>query len=289
MAVCTVRKELAMLIRHARTRHRGRAAAEGFTLIELLVVIAIIAILAAILFPVFAQAREKARAIACLSNMKQMGTALMMYAQDFDEGLPTWSECYVPNAGSCNADGVWDAKLLPYVKSGNPAGTALTLPDRGGLWHCPDSEKDTTFRSYGYNQALIYDFHPSPIGYRYIGLSQIDSPSSGVFVGDGGTSGRLAPPFYFQGYYEKYVQNLGYYTRDAPFRHQDGSNYVFCDGHAKFLRGDSMYPHPAPPSTAYATAGGPAYCSAAQYFEVIPAERDWAVTKAKAFGYACSY
>ena len=62
----------------------------GFTLIELLVVIAIIAILAAILFPVFAQARDSARQSACLSNMKQLGTALMLYGQDYDETLPSW-------------------------------------------------------------------------------------------------------------------------------------------------------------------------------------------------------
>lgn len=67
---------------------RSKLSRRGFTLIELLVVIAIIAILAAILFPVFAQAREKARQSACLSNMKQVSTALMMYAQDYDEALP---------------------------------------------------------------------------------------------------------------------------------------------------------------------------------------------------------
>src|SRR4051812_35864110 len=61
----------------------------GFTLIELLVVIAIIAVLAAILFPVFAQAREKARATGCTSNLKQIGLALMMYGQDYDEQMPT--------------------------------------------------------------------------------------------------------------------------------------------------------------------------------------------------------
>src|SRR3989440_9152207 len=63
---------------------------DGFTLIELLVVIAIIAILEAILFPVFAQARESARQTNCLSNQKQLGTGLMMYAQDYDETLPAW-------------------------------------------------------------------------------------------------------------------------------------------------------------------------------------------------------
>src|SRR5437879_6040384 len=77
----------------------GRRA--GFTLIELLVVIAIIAILAAILFPVFAMAREKARQTSCLSNARQMGTALMAYAQDYDENIPGTGYAY-PAGGSVN-------------------------------------------------------------------------------------------------------------------------------------------------------------------------------------------
>src|SRR5438094_5376899 len=97
-------------------RPRGRESSmrnrNGFTLIELLVVIAIIAVLAAILFPVFAQAREKARQTACLSNCKQIGTAVMMYAQDYDDHPPLWFY-EVPKVGLV----YWHYWLKPYVQN----------------------------------------------------------------------------------------------------------------------------------------------------------------------------
>src|SRR4029079_6406619 len=98
--------------------HRQR----GFTLIELLVVIAIIAILAAILFPVFAQAREQARKTSCTSNMRQIGLALNMYVQDYDEMLPTqspenWPVGGVKGSWINNPQPSWITLLWPYLKN----------------------------------------------------------------------------------------------------------------------------------------------------------------------------
>src|SRR5258706_7320512 len=127
-------------------QHSRRA----FTLIELLVVIAIIAILAAILFPVFAQAREKARATSCLSNLKQSGLAYAMYTQDYDETTPL-QKSNDPNGG------YWYNLIQPYVKN-------------WGLMLCPDRSITTTktginyppaegrrLLGYGYNDGMVID------------------------------------------------------------------------------------------------------------------------------------
>lgn len=270
----------------------------GFTLIELLVVIAIIAILAAILFPVFSQAREKARAASCLSNEKQMGTALMMYGQDYDEGLPAWTDwavCYFNSTalvacaaypGNDTVDRYWDAKLYPYVKSGDPGN--LSTPNWSGVWHCPDAEVPNV-RSYGVSYGFAYDSNPaSPWSFRYLTIPGIDSPASCIFAGDSGPSGLLNMPYHFSGYFQYYgITPAPYATdRDRPYRHQMGANYIYCDGHAKYQKADFLYPHPAPNSNAYQPYLGVATCRAAQYFSATAVERAARKTRAaNSYGY----
>src|SRR5215211_7498689 len=133
-------------IRRSSSRQRGgsfpmntriRLRKNGFTLIELLVVIAIIAILAAILFPVFARAREKAREITCISNLKQLGTGIQMYAQDYDE--------YLPN----NFEGKKDTNLWSDL-----AGSGLMDPylKNKQIWFCP-SDKPPTYKNQTYDYS----------------------------------------------------------------------------------------------------------------------------------------
>ncbi len=114
-------------MRHSDNR-RTRLRKSGFTLIELLVVIAIIAILAAILFPVFAQAREKARAVSCLSNLKQIGLAGFMYAQDYDETLV--------RANGYGDSPEWSAALDPYIKNKGNLGQN-NAGEQGSVFSCP--------------------------------------------------------------------------------------------------------------------------------------------------------
>ena len=114
---------------------RKRIRIRAFTLIELLVVIAIIAILAAILFPVFAQAREKARSAGCLSNVKQIGTAVQMYVQDYDERLPNacaWGKAWLHGDSA--------KECPPLVKAGVPAYVQEMLAPyvkNEAVWYCP--------------------------------------------------------------------------------------------------------------------------------------------------------
>ncbi len=231
----------------------------GFTLIELLVVIAIISILAAILFPVFGRARENARRTSCLSNQKQIGLAAQQYAQDYDNGLPAWSEYYgmsapgaeSPYRGDSSSTGLWQSKLQPYIKSGSPEAANNT-----GVWQCPSlgsqGEPQTNASggvhfSYGYSHHMFY-FNPGAAAnvgtsyYFYPSLVEMDEPTNTVLVGECGYPGRLASPTWFQTATRRSQNNPGAYW-EVPDRHLGGANYVFADGHAKWLKREATYPN----------------------------------------------
>ena len=147
----------------------------GFTLIELLVVIAIIAILAAILFPVFAQAREKARAISCLSNLKQIGLGVMMYAQDYDETYPMKS--VEPPPAIDNEMGnrfdwapySWREAVGPYIKNGINQYPWISTDNKprsfaqGGIWKCPSTPGDSR-EQYDINEWISGAYSPGDNG-----------------------------------------------------------------------------------------------------------------------------
>lgn len=208
--------------------------ARAFTLIELLVVIAIIAILAAILFPVFAKAREKARQTSCLSNQKQIGTAIMQYVQDYDEmyvlnGAGHSAISWDPNGSYARQANSWRSLIFPYVKSeqvfvcpSNPDNDKETID---GGWPTPEK----FFISYN----CLYD---SVITENGVPLADVDKPATTVsivetYIGPDGTNdwekGALTEHF-----------NYGYdkHRDDLYSGHSGVANYLFADGHVKGMR-----------------------------------------------------
>ncbi|MDX1932218.1 MAG: DUF1559 domain-containing protein [Capsulimonadales bacterium] len=252
---------------------RSGSSLRAFTLIELLVVIAIIAILAAILFPVFAQAREKARAISCLSNCKQIGTAQMMYMQDNDENVMFWRN--VPATASLDAqiNGSWVNQIQPYVKSGGQIpdlATAQANPNPRGIMACPSFSLATLHRAAdradcdgdGSTGSGSTNFqNPSGILAHY-------GMSFSLTCGDGSTQGNYYCNWPGSGWNGNTPAVLAYAAVQRPaetanigdgvtlirstrtprlnpqfgcesmFAHQEGSNFVFLDGHAKYLKGN---------------------------------------------------
>ena len=145
-----------------RRRYSG-----GFTLIELLVVIAIIAILAAILFPVFASARAKARQTVCVSNLKQIGIAVLAYTEDYDEAFP--SATYLWLSGSTLTATPWYYAVDPYVKANFPqsVNTAIAEKLATSIWVCPDFAATNNASGYPLPAALAsYAASFTPIGSR---------------------------------------------------------------------------------------------------------------------------
>ena len=185
----------------------------GFTLIELLVVIAIIAILAAILFPVFARAREKARQTSCLSNVKQLTLGCMMYAQDYDEQLPSAR----PHYEGCATDAqiFWQNLTQPYVKSKQ-------------LFECPGNNYVRydcgRFKSYIRNNYGISCRFGTSGGYK---MSRIEHPADIYYIACGLNAGGG----WWRGFQEQYG-GCGIYTREI---HNGGINIGMADGHAKWI------------------------------------------------------
>jgi prepilin-type N-terminal cleavage/methylation domain-containing protein/prepilin-type processing-associated H-X9-DG protein len=190
----------------------------GFTLIELLVVIAIIAILAAILFPVFAQAREKARQTACLSNQKQIGTALALYVQDYDETTPSaniYGRWWNPVSKRNGPDPFARDQLMPYVKN-------------EAIWYCPSISIDSPLHP---PQPKIGTFRDNQTSYFWNSTCQ--------------QRGRLAKT---ENLFARSIAAVPYPADqpmfwDIPYWgkesiHMHGLNSVFLDGHAKWTRVD---------------------------------------------------
>jgi prepilin-type N-terminal cleavage/methylation domain-containing protein/prepilin-type processing-associated H-X9-DG protein len=191
-----------------RKRMRG-----GFTLIELLVVIAIISLLAAILFPVFARARENARRASCQSNLKQIGLGLAQYSQDYDEHYPG---TYVQDPLSG-----WYYVIQPYVKSNQ----ILDCPSAANIAkYTGVSWVGTELLSYGMNPLSEAVYPP------VLSMTQLQKPTQTVFVGDCGGV-RLVPEGYALG---------GWGASTSPrlpnYRHLETANMLFFDGHVKAMK-----------------------------------------------------
>jgi len=189
----------------------------GFTLIELLVVIAIIAILAAILFPVFARAREKARQNSCLSNLKQISLGCHMYFQDNDEHLLNYRHELPGSTGI-----KWQHMIEPYMKNSQ-------------IYLCPSG--DRTYGSgsvatshYGWNYQYLSFFPSSAVAAT---LAEVTRPAETIMIGEcgpGGWGGVVYAPA-SASWKATYTD-----VYNRPSIHSGGSNYGFCDGHAKWLR-----------------------------------------------------
>lgn len=238
----------------------GQVSFAGFTLIELLVVIAIIAILAAILFPVFAQAREKARQTACLSNLKQIGLAHLQYAQDYDETIVVdYSGAgLTPSNGPYSA---WRSRLYPYIKSTgvflcpdspNTKPAAVTIAGVSVMF--PDAQMN-----YGVNEQDI----PYSTTVPAVAMSILKAPALVPLIFDCSVGLSASNAWYrvINANCDDYYQgNTGYCTTSFPpnqgvipslARHNGGSVILFADGHSKFYNQRQLAPQSPPYSTNY--------------------------------------
>jgi prepilin-type N-terminal cleavage/methylation domain-containing protein/prepilin-type processing-associated H-X9-DG protein len=277
-------------------RRRLTHSTTAFTLIELLVVIAIIAILAAILFPVFAQAREKARQAACISNLKQLGTAIMMYAQDYDE-------IYAGNVrrSDFGAGAFWWQLLPPYVQrsSGRTGFSGAANDSAGGIYICGSAKPEENLIRNGPVEdrdrfklnyipvGLIVEFQsfPDPVNparswFSGPSMASCTAPAQTAWLTDngnfrviGGNNGEFG--FFYRAmvggrqtgdmfnaigatggvapgtntgsnaidavYGPNALPIRGGGQRRISYRHNEGSNFVYLDGHVKYMKGAAVF------------------------------------------------
>lgn len=243
----------------------------GFTLIELLVVIAIIAILAAILFPVFSQARERARQTACMSNMRQIGVSVNMYVQDYDESYPAsneqsldwgpgpWGEngALVTNYRSISR---WVPQLMSYVRNtrvfscpSDPHGRRNQ--NNGKAWTTPFPV------SYGPNRFFMTPGGQYGGPLTSVTLASVDQPTEKYLMGDSAAAWGFDLSAIANLRYANYDPTLGQNDWTAAqfiergraalddsqagslARHAQGSNVMFADGHVRWLRHNQIPNH----------------------------------------------
>jgi prepilin-type N-terminal cleavage/methylation domain-containing protein/prepilin-type processing-associated H-X9-DG protein len=205
---------------------------KGFTLIELLVVIAIIAILAAILFPVFARAREKARSAACQSNLKQIALAVLMYVQDYDERFPKIWHHNCPGSPAPNPAN-WKDVCVPYIKNAQ-------------LWACPSTDLGPRAGCSSRGAGVLVDGYGGNIGRENLDVD-------GACDGDVGLRGPFASPWLrataiadcmdvagtILVFESSCTMNCGYNWGQGVYMlwpHNEGMNVAFVDGHVKWQR-----------------------------------------------------
>jgi len=229
----------------------------AFTLIELLVVIAIIAILAAILFPVFAQAREKARQASCSSNLKQIVTSTLMYVQDYDETFPQSASWDYPTKGSTTGYSYFVPVKYLYDKTDPSApvwdsvyANALdSYIKNWQVWGCPNGDTSMQYPDTGDQGPAHFSYEYNPYLNAYA-LGDIDSPSKTTVFQE--LAGRNMHWGYFLSYMPsaqggttasdyRFDVNSGSIYRwtnvnGSDFVHAQGTTQVYADGHVKYLR-----------------------------------------------------